>query len=594
VTRTKTFLQSGGVLLLYLGLSLLLFAPAWAAPTQRNIGYSTDPQQFMWFLSWTAFALGHHHSPLVSTYLDYPHGVNLMWNAALLWPGAFLAPITSRLGPVFAYNLLETVALPLSGWCAYLAIGRWTCRLSATVGGLLYGFSPYMAAQALVHPPVVLAMTPPLVLLLLDELLVRRRWPAALTGAALGVVAAAQLLTWEELLATTALMAGLAVVLLLALQRPRPSIGPLVAPAARGAVGTAIVFLLIAAAPLYTQFRGPQRISGALHHGAPYVADLLSFVVPPSAQLLTPPWAARLNERLIAYPPEQNAYLGVPLLLLLVYITARWRSVLIVRWAAVLTVAGAVLAMGPHLEVSGHITSIPLPWLLVARLPLMRYVNPCRLTVFSYLGAGLLLAFFLDRLRGRPPWRGLGGVAVVVVAFAPLIPLVPYPSTPKVVPAFFSAAVHRIPVGAVALVAPYAGFTHGLTYSDAMLWQAAAGMRFRMPEGYAFVPYPSGNAEMRPPGSATQTAMFAVQVGGRAPALTVLLRRRIVQELRGWTIQTVIVGPMSHQGEMLRLFRYVLQRAPERVGGVYVWWRVGGGFSSARPSQQGPFSQRAY
>jgi len=109
-----------------------------------------------------------------------------------------------------------------------------------------------------------------------------------------------------------------------------------------------------------------------------------------------------------------------------------------------------------------------------------------------------------------------------------------------------------------------------------MLWQGVATLRFRMPEGYAFVPNPSGDASMRPWPSATQSAMLAIQAGRPTPALTATLRARITRDLREWQVRTVIVGPMDHQGEMLRLFTFLLQRPPERVGGVYVWWGVRG------------------
>jgi len=312
IKRGRGRLWSVAPLVLYLALAFLLFAHTWEAPTRRNIGYPGDPPQFMWFLSWTAFALSHHLSPLVSTYLDYPRGVNLMWNAALLWPGAFLAPVTALLGPVFAYNLLVTLALPLSGWCAYLAIRRWTSRASATIGGLLFAFSPQMAAQGLVHAPVVLALTPPLVLLLLTDLLVQRRWPALVSGGALGVVAAAQVLTWSELLATTALMATVGVILAVALQRDRPRVAPYAGVVLRGALSALVTFLLIAGVPLFVEFRGPQRIQGLLHQGVPLGADLLNFVVPTPTQLLTPPVAARVSARFAANVPEANAYLGLP------------------------------------------------------------------------------------------------------------------------------------------------------------------------------------------------------------------------------------------------------------------------------------------
>src|SRR5919199_3290257 len=163
---TRRWAASGAALLFYTALAFLLFWQVWTSPGHRSLGSSADPEQTMWFLGWTRFALSHQYNPLFSDFLDYPHGVNLMWNTSVLLPGALLAPVTAWQGPVVAYNLLITLSLPLSAWCAYLAIGRWVqSRTAAVVGGLLYGFSPYMMAQALAHPHMTLAFAPPLVLL---------------------------------------------------------------------------------------------------------------------------------------------------------------------------------------------------------------------------------------------------------------------------------------------------------------------------------------------------------------------------------------------------------------------------------------------
>lgn len=599
-------------LLLYLAASLLLFRRAWQSPATQSMGFYNDPQQFMWFLGWTAFALGHHHSPFFSTYLNYPGGVNLLWNTSVLLPGALLAPVTLRWGPVFSYNLLVTLALPLSGWCAYLAFTRIVySRLAAAVGGLLYGFSPYMTAQALAHPHLIVALAPPLVLLLLHDLLVRRRWPAMLTGAALGVVMAAQLLTGEELLATTALAAALGPLLaVLAAGRARlpttshdghaggvsirlqpawccrvPS-GCRLQPQARGAIPllrattiAAAVFLLLSAAPLLAQFTGPQRVDGALHGGRPYVADLLGFVVPGRMQWLAPDAALRLSARFNASISEQDAYLGLPLLALLIYIVARWWSYLAVYWAGLLAAGMALLALGGHLEVAGRVTAIPLPWLLVAHLPLFGNVITGRLTIFVYLLAGLLLALFLDRPRDLAPWRRYGGLVLVVLALLPLLPRPDYPVSAKVAPPFFSgAALTRIPAGSVALVAPFAALSRG-TYanaSSAMLWQSIAGLRFRMPEGYVFVPRCAHcrQAALAPPPSATQSVLTAILQGRPAPPWSASLRRQIMRDLRRWRVQTVIAGPMPHQARLLALFRRLFGHEPDYDGGVYVWWQL--------------------
>lgn len=572
----RVVLRSLLVLSIYLAAAAYLFRHAWAAPASLSIGFYTDPQQFMWFLGWDAFAVSHHLNPLFSTHLNHPYGVNLMWNTAVLLPGALLSPLTTAYGPIVAYNALVTLALPLSGWCAYIAFDRIAGNpVAAAVGGLLYGFSPYMAAQALTHPNFVVALTPPLVLLLLDDLVVRRRWPVAATGGALGLVAAAQLVTGEELLATTGLTCGLGLLLLLGLCR-RAAPAPW-ARVARGLAMALAVFAPLAAVPIVTQFLGPQRMQGILYGGRPYVADLLGFVVPTRMALLSPPAARRISDHFNANLPEQNAYVGLPLLLLLAVIVIHWRALLAVRWAGLLAMIMAVLALGPHLEVAGRLTAIPLPWLLVARLPLLEHVITTRLMLYVFLLIALVLVFFLARVRQEPAGRRRVAGVALVVALAPLIPQLDFPATPKAVPAFFGApTVTRIPEGSVDLVAPFAARQH--VYgggANAMLWQAAAGMRFHMPEGYAFVPHPPGrDTALRPPRSTTQTVMLAIQEDDKPPALTAALRQELAHDLRSWRVRDVVVGPMAHQGAMLGLFGWLFRHAPEAVGGVYVWWEV--------------------
>jgi hypothetical protein len=103
-----------------------------------------------------------------------------------------------------------------------------------------------------------------------------------------------------------------------------------------------------------------------------------------------------------------------------------------------------------------------------------------------------------------------------------------------------------------------------------MYWQAASGMRFRMPEGYIFVPGPSPN----PPPSATQTLMRAVEDHGDLAVFTDTVQHEMLGELVSWKVQTVIIGPMPHQDKMIEVFKTLLGRDPSYVGGVYVWWQV--------------------
>jgi hypothetical protein len=207
-------------------------------------------------------------------------------------------------------------------------------------------------------------------------------------------------------------------------------------------------------------------------------------------------------------------------------------------------------------------------WLALSFAPVLSNILPSRMMLFFFLLAGLLIAVWLDDLRSwQPQHRRLGWVAVTA-ALILLLPALPYPSTPEPTPVFFTgASASRIPDGSVALVIPLSD----AGYARAMLWQAQSRMRFRMPEGYAFIPDPPHGSRLGPPPSATQEQALAI-ADGTARGLTDEMRQKILAELKSWNVQTVIVGPMTNEQLEVDLFTTVLGRSPELVDGVYVWW----------------------
>src|SRR5438128_2093668 len=176
----------------------------------------------MWFLKWLPFAISHGHNPLLTNYVDYPAGANLMWNGSMPLVDFLLAPLTTTLGAVFAYNVMATLAVALSAWSAFLLIRRYVGRpLAAAIGGLLYGFSPYMMAHLLGHPALFIVFLPPLIFLLIDDALIRQERRPLATGILLGLLGGAQFLIGQEVLLLTALVAVIAIVLLVEPDRPR-------------------------------------------------------------------------------------------------------------------------------------------------------------------------------------------------------------------------------------------------------------------------------------------------------------------------------------------------------------------------------------
>ena len=569
---------------LYLLLATALFSAAWRQPAYLSVGSAGDAQIYMWMLGWAPYSVSHGLNPLFTDFDIYPQGASLFWSLIPIFPGFVLSPVMTLLGPVVTYNLTMTLGLAGSAWCAYLAIKAFVAdRLASWLGGLLYGFSPYMLAHSLGHPNLVLCMEPPLALLLLTELLVWQRRPAWVVGLGLGVLGAVQILTTPEILFTTVIVGVLCLIVLAVIGRRQVMVR--LRAASSGLAVSLIVFVAISALPLGFALLGPGQVHGVVREQDIYVNDALNFVIPTNVMLLAPARLLDLTRHWTGDIAEYNGYVGVPLAALLLYVAiTSWRRSSLIRWAAISAAIAATLSLGPHLHVDGRIHfHIPLPWLLVQHLPFFDNVLPSRLMLFFYLLAGLAVAFFVKEATTESRgWRKGASMTWVALSFLLLLPRVPWPVTPNPVPSFFSGPlVNRVPDGSVALVAPFStapGFQPGPGQDSAtlpMLWQQASGMRFRMPAGGLNVPdvngLPTGG---RPPQSVTQTAMLTIQEGHSAPELTPQLRASIQADLNRWRIQTVIVGPMYNQQEMIRFFSSLLGREPEAEGGVYVWWGV--------------------
>jgi hypothetical protein len=541
-------------LAVYSLLAILLFSNTWVDPAGTWIGSPKDPQLFIWYLGWLPHQLAHGLNPLFTDYLSYPKGVNLMWNTSMIVPAILLWPVTALFGPVVSYNLLITGGIALSAWCGFLAARRFVDRdLPCFLAGLLYGFSPGLLEQALGHPHVVVALFPPIALLLGDEILVRRRLHPAVAGALAGVAAALQLLTGEELLAATLVIAALGVAVLALLHRNevRASL-PYAAKATAAAI---LVFGALAAYPLGFQFLGTQRVFGSVQGPDVYVSDLLAFLLPSNLFHFT------------GNVTENDAYVGIPLLALFAAgLVLGWRTPRI-RWAGLMAFIVAVLSLGPHLHVDGTVTPIGLPWAVVAGLPLMGSALPSRLMTVGFLGIGIVVAHACARaLTAPPPWR----IAAGLVLFAGLVaiaPPLPYPSVAAAAPAFFKPGgdVEKLPLGSVVLVTPFSSKES----TDAMYWQAVAGYRFRMPEGDAFTPGPY----LGPHPSFLQSTLDRLNAGGPV-AITAEVRALALADIKSFGVTAIVAGPSPGRPAIIEFLTEVEGRPPVEDGGVKVWWTV--------------------
>ena len=525
-----------------------------------------DAPQTDWYLGWTPYALGAGRSPWFSQHLVAPEGVNLMWNTLLPLPGLLAWPVTATAGVLASHTLLAVLAFAGSATSMWWVAGRFaTWAWARFAAGLLYGFSPYLVAQGTGHLNLSLVALPPLVLLLAHELFVRQRLRPVLAGALLGLVALAQLLTTEEVLASTFVVALLGTVVL-ALQH-RALVRARLRHALTGLSTAAGVLAVLAAWPLAVQFGGPRRVTEPVQDASPYAADLLGAFVPTIHQLLgtdaTITWGGNDS--------ENGSYLGLPLLVVLAGLAWRFRSVAVVRFAAVLGILAWVLSLGERLHVAGTETSVPMPFAVVTALPVLHNLAAVRFSLYVVLCAALVLAVGLDRLHAEGALRPRAAAPVALLCVLALLPAWPYSYQRADTPAYFtSVAVERVPEGSLALTFPVPRFPA----SAPMLWQSQAGYRYRSVGGYVITPEPDGSGTFR--GGVTAWERVVGQApSGRLGAVAPQVRSALLLEMEQLGVASVLVADRPGAATVVRVTTDVLGRAPDEVvGGVSAWYAV--------------------
>ncbi len=551
----------------YLAVTLWLTRGVWRHPTTRWIGVPGDPQAFMWWLEWVPHAIVHGLNPLHPTVVQYPDGINALWNTSILLPSLLLSPVTWAFGPILSWNLVHAGAPVASALLAMAALLRFVDRrFPAFVGGLVYGFSPYMTLKMLVHTNLVITVLPPLLLLCLHELFVRRRRSPVVIGALLGLALVAQLLTGEEILLISVIAGALTCAVLALAVRRIPDVPW--RDGVRGLAVAAAVALIVGAPLLAYQFFGPRAAQCCVPGVSKYVLDAQTLVVPSPFQFLHTSGAYAMSRQWQGID-ESNGYLGVLMLTVLVIAVIVLRRRRAVQVAAVVLGVLVAFALGDEVQFAGHSTGIPGPWRVLHHLPMFGSIVVGRFMSVAYLAVGLIVAIALDELAARRPTAGsrllIGGTLLAVVSLAPSSARVSDDHTP----AFFTdpAAMDRLlPDDAVVVASPY-------FEADAMAWQAASGFRFALIEGSVFTPGPDGTPVHNGPliGVALRLNDLGSGSDGARATITPDERRDYLAELSRHRVDTILVGPTPGRAAVERFVTELTGSPGTTEGGVTVY-----------------------
>jgi hypothetical protein len=586
----------------YLLLSLALWWGVWGShPTSTTTCGCGDAARFLWFFEWPVFALTHGHSLWYSTWLFHPTGINLLNDTSVLALGLALSPITLLFGPVAAMNVALTLSPVLSAMAMFFLLRRWVrWQPAAFVGGLCYGFSPFLVSElALNQLNIAFLVGPPLLIIALDECLIRQRRSPYRTGSLLAALVVVQFFAGIELLLIMVIVSAIGISLLVgsaAVHAP-DALRARASHAVKGVATAVLISVAVLAYPVWFFLRGPAHLSGPIWSNGP----LDRF-----GNLLTSFWSTSGSEPLGMVMRRFGGYqgptlpgigyLGLGTLVVVLIGAVVWRHDRRLLFFGTLALVCSALSLGP-----GH--GYWVVWQAAERVPGVADIVEIRFTAITMLCLAVMVSVVVDRTRSsallhRP--RGaihLGVPAAMVVTVIALVPsaIALWPNLPittrsVVVPPWFEDVGSKMPAGQVVLAypVPFSGI------QAPMAWQAIDGMGFALAGG--------GGPEGESARAGAERAGFDVLANaslplGRAPGPTAANLVAVRRALEGWKVTVVVVPddsalPPDEQGRgstyAVGLLTAVLGRAPVYQRSAWVWQSVQA-FGTARAMSQAAF-----
>ncbi|MCE9642711.1 MAG: hypothetical protein K8Q97_00140 [Candidatus Andersenbacteria bacterium] len=397
--RKTGFFDHIKVLGLYIVLLGLMTMPVILHMQSRVAGIGGDPWQTMWrftvkeqqgFRGFLADVLGKGD----------PQLVNLS-----IWPWM---PIHAVLGEPAGYNTIFLLNFLLSGYAMALLVSMLVKKPifspAPVMAGIAYMFAPYHIAHSLGHfgamqlewIPFILATT-------LSYIRKQNIWKVILLSVLVVIQA------WEEhhyalWLAVFALITGVVY---------WPAIRQLFGGQARiKFLLSSIVFIAIMVlgviVPNIPTVKLANTDSSALTLGIDqttrFSADLFAFITPAPFQ---PVWGSVFDNLFGQYftgnTAESVQYIGVGILIAILFFKKHIPVLQKRLWFGALIVFG-IISLGPVLHIFGHVTSIPLPYALLAKLPVFSAIRTISragvfVTIASCVLFGWVVATNYHRLR---------------------------------------------------------------------------------------------------------------------------------------------------------------------------------------------------
>lgn len=402
----------------YLALTAVFTYPLAPNLATHHVGEASgDAKGYLWNYWWTERALFEEGtSPFETDVIFHPIGIGLAFHTLGFLQGVEYAVLREVVSRVTAANLVVLWTFLASALATYalarsLGAGPWGSFLA----GAVFAFCPYRLARLAGHYDLLGTEWIPLYALLLLKL-VRSEPSSRRVVPLVGLTALAAAACGYTAMTYLVFLVFFTLVVLIHQYRLARRAAPRVA-------ALAVVTVALLAPLLHQALVDQASWTYPSYPGASrYVADAFGYLVPSPRQSLLGPF---LGRRFDPNLTETSVFIGffvTGIAIVAIWIRRRLEG------ASLWLLAGGVfylLSLGSSLHVFGTDTGLPLPFALLAKIPVLDNLRaPSRFAILTVLALAMLLALAWTQLVGTHRFRA------IATAFAVLLIAAEYVSYP--------------------------------------------------------------------------------------------------------------------------------------------------------------------
>jgi len=435
-----------------------------------------DPAFILWSLKWWPYAISHGLNPFLTKAIWAPFGQDLAWTTSVPSIALIFSPITLSFGPVLSYNLATILSLALAPFGIYLICKSINLSQSSSIfGGLIFFFSSYVWGQLLGHLNLYVVFVIPF-LIYLFILRFKNEIGSKKYILISGILLVFQFGISNEIYATFVTFSYIALFIMFYIFRKDEKYKKLILKTALEFFLAVLLSALLLLPYLYYIFY--RYVKGPIFDPSHYEADPLNFFIPTPFTLLFGNLFEPISIKFIGWPTERGAYLGLPLIFIIVYfMLISWRSKnRFYIFLSSIFIVFVIASFGPYLTSLGHRFPLVMPWYIFTKMPLIKNALPMRFTLYIDIVAAIISAIWFEKSNINKNIK----YAISFLAILFLIPNLNMYRGPQITyPSFISSGIYKkyIKQGENIIVFPTYGADDG---PQGALWQMKTDLYFNL------------------------------------------------------------------------------------------------------------------